>query len=308
MKPSVRLYLPRFAAVLPAALWYRLIWGFSAQTADVSGTVSDGLLWRLLAAVSASFAGAEAPLQAASVEFLSFFERKAAHMFLYFILALLVYFALCPLFRRRAVRTALAALACGLLASLDEYHQTMVPGRSGELRDVLVDLCGAAVMLVILSLPALADCLRKRERTFPPAVIPAVFCVLPAVSALLPAQSLAGAPVLGLMAAERVPGAGALTPAELAYLTAELAPILRDVLCLGVYGLSGVCVSLAAGLAGVRFYAALASAFAVVAASGLASALFGASLPPAAIGTAGAGVLSAALLWGIASVLTRPAG
>lgn len=301
MRPNTRLFLLRFAAFFPAALWYRLIWGFSAQTADVSGTLSDGLLWRVLAAVSPVFAGAETPLQTSSVEFLSFFLRKTAHMFLYFILALLVYFALCRLFRGGAVRTALALLICGLLACLDEYHQTMVPGRSGEVRDVLVDLCGSAVMLAILALPALSDRIRRRLRLS--ALIAPVLCTPPVLFALLPPEALTTLPVLGTVIRERVPGADALAPAELARLAEELTPILRDLLFLTACGLTGACVPLAAGLTGIRRRAALAAVFAAAAAAGFSALLFGASLPPAAAGAAGAGALTTAFLWKVSERL-----
>lgn len=51
---------------IPAAFWYRVIWGFSAQTADVSGDLSDRLLWRLMALVSPAFAGADTATQNAA--------------------------------------------------------------------------------------------------------------------------------------------------------------------------------------------------------------------------------------------------
>lgn len=41
--------------------------------------------------------GSEADIQGAAVEVLSFFERKAAHMFLYFLLVILLLAALAPL-------------------------------------------------------------------------------------------------------------------------------------------------------------------------------------------------------------------
>ena len=44
--------------------------------------------------------------------------------------------------------TAAAPLAlcwCLLYAATDEYHQTFVPGRSGRVSDVLVDLLGSAI-------------------------------------------------------------------------------------------------------------------------------------------------------------------
>ena len=132
---------------IPALVWYRLIWNFSAQPAAVSGDLSDRLLGRLLALFSPAFSAGDGPVQTAAVELLSFFERKAAHMFLYFILILLLWLALAPLLRSTGRQLSAAALLCGALAALDEYHQTMVPGRSGQMRDVLIDLSGAALAL-----------------------------------------------------------------------------------------------------------------------------------------------------------------
>lgn len=81
---------------IPALLWYRLIWNFSAQPASISGGLSDRLLWRLLVLFSPVFSAEDTRVQSAAVELLSFFERKAAHMFLYFILILLLWLALAP--------------------------------------------------------------------------------------------------------------------------------------------------------------------------------------------------------------------
>ena len=85
--------LARFLLWIPPLLWYRIIWGFSAQTASASGKVSDGLLHRILIVLSPAYARSEADIQGAAVEVLSFVERKAAHMFLYFLSGAC---ALCP--------------------------------------------------------------------------------------------------------------------------------------------------------------------------------------------------------------------
>ena len=86
---------------IPAFLWYRLIWNFSAQPASISGDLSDRLLWRLLALLSPAFSAGDFSVRNAAVELLSFFERKAAHMFLYFTLILLLWLALVPLLRSK---------------------------------------------------------------------------------------------------------------------------------------------------------------------------------------------------------------
>lgn len=139
----------RTGAFFPAAVWYFIIWRFSAQTAATSGALSDGLLYRLLEYSSAVFREQSEDGKQAIVLFLSFFERKAAHMFLYFVLMGLLLFALHGLFHKYARKAVSAFGLCAILAALDELHQRFVPGRSCELRDVAVDLTGGTICLLL---------------------------------------------------------------------------------------------------------------------------------------------------------------
>lgn len=288
----------KYLSWIPAALWYGIIWRFSAQPAAVSGDLSDRLLWRLLEDLSPAFAAASRDAQTAAVELLSFFERKTAHMFLYFVLALLVLFALRRFFHRRGPQTALTLLICAVLAGLDEYHQTLVPGRSGELRDVLVDLTGAAIALGLTALPLLAAWCR-RSMGFPlPALVPALLCLLPLFPAFLPAESLVGLPAIAKAAEQFVPEAKSLPPEAWSSLLTSLASVVREVLFLTCCGLLGACVLLAAGLASLsRRAAGNGCAIAVLAAALLAAATGTAPLPAAA-GLTLLGLLLAGLLWG----------
>ena len=47
-------------------------------------------------------------------------------------------------------RAGLALLGTALVASWDEWHQTFLPNRTGSPWDVLLDCCGALVMLLIV--------------------------------------------------------------------------------------------------------------------------------------------------------------
>lgn len=292
----------RAAALLPAMAWYGVIWRFSAQTAAVSGGLSDRLLYRLMELWSPAFAASPEPLRAAAVELLSFFERKAAHMFLHFVLALLVCFAACFFTRRARGRMGVTVLACALLASLDEYHQTMVPGRSGELRDVLVDLCGAGIALGFLALPhGAAWCRRSLGVPFLPSLLPAAVCVVCLCLALRPASSHA-ASALARWAAERfVPEAAAMGPAALAGFLEELGSALRDTLFLVACGIAGVCVPMVGMLAGARREGVFAACGAAVLGAAALSRGGGAALPLAAGALALLGVLGMGTLWWLAT-------
>ena len=88
--------------------------------------------------------------------------RKYAHMAEYAMLAVpsALFFRELLLERRLPLRALGCALVfCFLYACSDEYHQTFVPGRSGELRDVFVDLAGVAFGLILVLLISL----RRKE-------------------------------------------------------------------------------------------------------------------------------------------------
>lgn len=134
---------------LPVVGWYAILFCFSAQNGASSGALSDRLAYQLIEQTNPTFFQLNAVEQMSIMEILTFCLRKAAHMGAYFILAGLLLWALkgwldAP--RRRAVATLLLT---ALLAGLDEFHQTFVPGRSGQARDVLIDLTGAGLMLLL---------------------------------------------------------------------------------------------------------------------------------------------------------------
>ena len=147
---------------IPAVLWYGIIWYFSSQPGSTSSDVSADVIKGALISGGSDFSSANESVRLAVSWMLSFFVRKAAHMFLFFMLALLIWLALVPRIRSRVKRAAAAATCGTLLAALDEYHQTLVPGRSGELRDVLVDLAGILIALALFALPWFAQQIRCR--------------------------------------------------------------------------------------------------------------------------------------------------
>lgn len=82
---------------------------------------------------------------------LSFYlERKGAHVFEYFVLALLFLWTLRVFFPKGMIGMAIiiAAELSLLYAFTDELHQTFVPGREGKLSDVAIDSIGITLALI----------------------------------------------------------------------------------------------------------------------------------------------------------------
>ena len=71
--------------------------------------------------------------------------RKTAHLIGYGILGALGFRAARGDERGYATRWAIAGVLIAIgVASIDEWHQTLVPSRGGSVQDVLLDGCGAA--------------------------------------------------------------------------------------------------------------------------------------------------------------------
>jgi VanZ family protein len=134
----------------PALLWAVVISGFSTGvfTSENTGHIIIPILHRIF-----PHAGPDA------LALMHHIIRKCAHLTEYFILSLLILRGI------RAGRSGLRwkwALATILLvagyASLDEFHQSFVPGRTAAVTDVMIDTTGGAIALLVAGLFSL----RKR--------------------------------------------------------------------------------------------------------------------------------------------------
>jgi len=138
-------------------LWMALIFYSSAQVAEQSKELSKGVTEAVVETIERV-----APSRAAEIDIkrLHHLTRKNAHFFAYLILGILVLNAM----RRSGVGgvrvVLITLLICVLYAVSDEVHQLFVPGRGGQISDVLIDSAGAAIgILVYLGLVKL----RKRH-------------------------------------------------------------------------------------------------------------------------------------------------
>ena len=84
-----------------------------------------------------------------------FFIRKNAHAFEYIILSLLICTIVKNYKRKPLDRIAYTLFPCLLLAVLDEFHQSFVPGRGSLISDVLIDFCAAILGMLMFTLCSL---------------------------------------------------------------------------------------------------------------------------------------------------------
>lgn len=85
------------------------------------------------------------------MENLQFITRKSAHFIGYMILGILSILTFLQ-FEKINKKPQFAFLLCVVYAISDEIHQLFVPGRSGQLRDVMIDSSGSFVGIVLVLL------------------------------------------------------------------------------------------------------------------------------------------------------------
>lgn len=146
--------------ILLTLLWSALIFSFSLQPADASGEVSSGFgEWLIETFVPGLQDDLEA-LPEEQYEFLHHILRKCAHFTEYFILGVLV---MLTFLQTRQRLPWLKGIGVGaLVACLDETIQLFVEGRSGQVKDVLLDSTGVAVGICFIIF--IMRCFKKNKR------------------------------------------------------------------------------------------------------------------------------------------------
>ncbi len=117
-------------------IWLLVIFLFSNQDGSTSTSLTNGILEKYLFFVDSDI----------------FFMiiRKMAHITEYFILGILVLNFINEF--KVDKKIIISILICFILASFDEFHQLFIPDRTGRLLDVFIDMIGASLGILILSL------------------------------------------------------------------------------------------------------------------------------------------------------------
>ncbi len=140
------------------ALWMAFIFNMSHKPAPVSNEISTGITEKIIEVVEKVVPDAKAKIDAGRWNHV---VRKNAHFFSYAVLGMLVANGL----RKNGVKgpdgLAPALIICILYAITDEIHQVFIPGRGGQLKDVMIDGTGAILGIALFCYQKL--CLKRNQ-------------------------------------------------------------------------------------------------------------------------------------------------
>lgn len=133
-----------------------LIFVFSSQNSTVSGNTSGQFITYFANIFVKGFKNGTEEFKNAIILKADFFVRKTAHLAIYSALAFFVFGFISTVLTKKMNVFVSSVAFTALYAVSDEIHQLFVSGRSGELRDLIIDVfgafIGAAFMLLILHL------------------------------------------------------------------------------------------------------------------------------------------------------------
>ncbi len=124
-------------------LWMIVIFSFSSADANKSTSTSDKVITTMIE-IKDKITNNETPNNEKEiiVKNSSFYIRKIAHITEYLILGFLMF----NLLKQYSVTNIYYAIGLSILYSCtDEFHQLFISGRSGSIRDILIDSIGILI-------------------------------------------------------------------------------------------------------------------------------------------------------------------
>ena len=155
-----RTALNRIIPLVLATICAAAIFMFSNQNGMDSAEVSNRLLSKLFDMYNRIVPDAEF-LSIDEFKYYDHLLRKAAHLFIYFILSILTCWSAWAIFSKRYMLISL--LFCFVYACTDELHQNFSAGRNGIFSDVLIDTAGALIGIIYMTL--IIACIRSINRS-----------------------------------------------------------------------------------------------------------------------------------------------
>ena len=140
----------RVITIILLISWMALIFSLSAENATESSKTSGGIIATVIEIFSSKFSELNILDQQEIIESFQSVVRKAAHFSIYVVLGFLSFLVVSSYEKILLKYKILGGISfCVLYAITDEIHQLFVVGRSCELRDIVIDSCGAVLGVLV---------------------------------------------------------------------------------------------------------------------------------------------------------------
>lgn len=154
----------RVTSVILLVVWMGFIFYLSAQPAEASSEISGGVIEVIAEKFYPHFESLSEVQKAEVIASFQFEVRKSAHVCGFAVLGFFAFISFITYTKIKMFLRLLLSVVLSLAYAVgDEFHQRFVPGRSCELRDVLLDTAGILIaVLLTLAFVEVIGPLRRR--------------------------------------------------------------------------------------------------------------------------------------------------
>ncbi len=137
---------------LLSLMWMMFIFSLSHDTATESSQMSQSITETIVEIIKPEIRTMKEPQKQSFIDSMEKIIRKLAHASVFMVLGILVSITLISYVKNSAFVLVSGFAFCVFYAITDEVHQLFVQGRSGEMRDVLIDSAGSLLGMVLVFL------------------------------------------------------------------------------------------------------------------------------------------------------------
>ncbi len=134
-----------FILTIPALFCFGMIFFLSSQDNIQTNDLSQSFTKKIAEILFKNFSSMSIDVQQIIISELNLFIRKAAHFSIYMLMSIFIYAEIVFWTKKYLLSIASTVGICIILAAMDEFHQSLVPGRTPLSKDVIIDCCGALI-------------------------------------------------------------------------------------------------------------------------------------------------------------------
>ncbi len=161
----MKINILRFVLIVLLGMTFNTIFQFSSENADTSGRRSGAII-RYIIDIAPYTKNLSEETKQKLVERAQPIVRKLAHFSIYTLVGILI-MSFTSTYNILLWKKFLISIGVGLTYAIsDEFHQSFIPGRSAEIRDVMIDTSGVllGILMIILLIVAFKAIKEKQKQ------------------------------------------------------------------------------------------------------------------------------------------------
>lgn len=162
MNKQIIKHLIRYILIILIILLCIKIFKLSNENGEISQSTSNSVTKNIVMVLNKNVSESEINKK---IEIIDPIMRKLAHLSIYILLGSLVMECLLTFDNSKIKKVLISIAFTFLYACSDELHQRFVAGRSGEIRDVLIDILGSLIGIMIVLIAVIIIQLIKKNKT-----------------------------------------------------------------------------------------------------------------------------------------------